>query len=916
MLTFSLTVTDNEGATHSDSVSVTVNAVNASPTAAAGTDLAVDEQTSVALNGSGTDADGDIASYAWTQTAGLPATLTGADTATPGFTAPVVLVQNGPQVLTFSLTVTDNEGATHSDSVSVTVNAVNANPSVSAGTDQMAGEGTTVALSATAEDSDGTVAGYQWMQVSGPVVALADADSANASFTAPLVYMDTNLSFTVTTMDNEGGQATDTVNVLVYSTNPDDDADGMDDLWEIVMFDTLDRDGNGDLDGDGFTDLQEFQQVTNPLAYTLPAPDGLRAIADNGQATLTWNPVEGAIGYNLYWSTQPGVTAGTGYQIADAQSGFVHDGLTNGQTYYYVVTALSEGDESVISEEASAMPGERAWHAPERIDSGSYSTLKPQIAVNASGEAVAIWRQFDGVALSAWVSHRDPINGWDVPQAIETGNDGNVFHPQVAINDAGQVVAVWEQYDGTTYNVWANRYDPQSGWGTAERIEFNTIDGRIYFRPQVAIDPAGNALVVWQKSNGHAVSIWANHYDADMGWGTAELLEEVELSPAFDPRVAMDASGNGLVVWEQRDGRRFNVMANRYVAEAGWTGAVEIETAEGSAFDPQIAMDRDGNAVAVWEQYDGERFNVWSNNFSPNTGWGAAQYVEQNPVGGGLYFRPQIAVSDEGHAVAVWQQFDGHNISIWANRQVGGNWAQAKVIEPTDHASAFGPEVAMDPAGNAVVVWEQLDSGFKFGPTSIWSTRYGIREGGWSTPRPLETNDERPAINSQVGMDAYGNSVVLWWTAGEIHSAHDGLFATLPVADAGADRSGTTREVLFLDGSGSSDAKGRPLEYYWHQLSGPDLYLSGKTTTRPSVRVPRVREATEFEYLLVVTDADGVTHTDTVVVTADPAQGGGRPGQTGADERCQRDPHPGCFLGDETHPRWGDWINPGRGHPH
>jgi K319L-like, PKD domain/Calx-beta domain len=91
---------------------------NVPPTAAAGADQTVDSGATVNLDGTGsTDTDGTIVSYAWLQTAGPSVTLTGADTATPSFTAPT-----GPATLTFQLTVTDNDGATGTDSVTISVN--------------------------------------------------------------------------------------------------------------------------------------------------------------------------------------------------------------------------------------------------------------------------------------------------------------------------------------------------------------------------------------------------------------------------------------------------------------------------------------------------------------------------------------------------------------------------------------------------------------------------------------------------------------------------------------------------------------------------------------------------------------------------------------------------------------------------
>src|SRR5206468_10404748 len=51
---------------------------------------------------------------------------------------------------------------------------------------------------------------------------------------------------------------------LLRLGGPDTDADGLDDDWEMAYFDTLSRDGTGDFDGDGWTDLQEFRGGTDP----------------------------------------------------------------------------------------------------------------------------------------------------------------------------------------------------------------------------------------------------------------------------------------------------------------------------------------------------------------------------------------------------------------------------------------------------------------------------------------------------------------------------------------------------------------------------------------------------------------------------------------------------------------------------
>jgi lysophospholipase L1-like esterase len=121
LLSFRLTVTGDQGASDTDDMSVLVRAVNALPTASAGEDQFVTENSLVNLDGTGSDdSDGTIVDYNWEQIGGSPqVVLTGEKTATPSFTAPEVT--GDVLSLIFRLTVTDNEGGTDSDEVTVYV---------------------------------------------------------------------------------------------------------------------------------------------------------------------------------------------------------------------------------------------------------------------------------------------------------------------------------------------------------------------------------------------------------------------------------------------------------------------------------------------------------------------------------------------------------------------------------------------------------------------------------------------------------------------------------------------------------------------------------------------------------------------------------------------------------------------------
>jgi hypothetical protein len=213
---FRLMVTDNLGATGSDTVNVTVNlnstGTNLPPVAMAGPDVSI-TANSVLLNAWGTnDPDGSIASYLWTKIAGPSScTITNGIYATPTMSNLVT------GVYSFRLVVTDNMGATGSDTVNVTVNlnstGTNLPPVAMAGPDVSITTSSIILNAWGTYDPDGTIAAYQWTNIAGP----ASCTITNGIYSTPTV---TNLvnglySFRLMVTDNLGATASDTVNVTV-----------------------------------------------------------------------------------------------------------------------------------------------------------------------------------------------------------------------------------------------------------------------------------------------------------------------------------------------------------------------------------------------------------------------------------------------------------------------------------------------------------------------------------------------------------------------------------------------------------------------------------------------------------------------------------------------------------------------------
>ena len=92
----------------------------------------------------------------------------------------------------------------------------------------------------------------------------------------------------------------------------------------------------------------------------LDPPANLVATAGSGQVTVSWDEVQGAVAYNVYYGTEPDIDIATAASydelLLDRQSPTMVDGLTDGTEYFFVVTAIAGPAESGASAEVSATP--------------------------------------------------------------------------------------------------------------------------------------------------------------------------------------------------------------------------------------------------------------------------------------------------------------------------------------------------------------------------------------------------------------------------------------------------------------------------------------------------------------------------------------------------------------------------------
>ncbi len=224
-IVYRLTVTDNSGNTSSDTITLALRPTDPSnqpPVAHAGTDKQVGKNSLVTLYGSGTDPDGQIIAYHWSQSGGQSVALKHDNQSIAQFIPPAVTETTD---FTFDLIVTDDQNqVSEADQVLVTVVPINNSPIVTAESNPSPiRTGGIVTLTGSANDPDSdAITLYEWSLVSCAPEATAPAiqgsNQVEAEFIAPTVTTTTLCTFKLAVTDNGTPNTTSEDSVVVTIT--------------------------------------------------------------------------------------------------------------------------------------------------------------------------------------------------------------------------------------------------------------------------------------------------------------------------------------------------------------------------------------------------------------------------------------------------------------------------------------------------------------------------------------------------------------------------------------------------------------------------------------------------------------------------------------------------------------------------
>jgi hypothetical protein len=268
-------------------------------------------------------------------------------------------------------------------------------------------------------------------------------------------------------------------------------------------------------------------------------------------------------------------------------------------------------------------------------------------------------------------------------QDSQSGAEQSMFTPSISQDARGNRIAVWEESDGKNFHIWAKRSVAGLGWGASRRLDAQN-EGNAY-SPRIAFDIQGNAMAVWEQQVGGRYKVWASCYEAGRGWGTARPIDKSATNSASDataPQVALNALGEAMAVWQQSDGRHSHIRTSRFARGVGWGASVSVGDTSTHANAPQVAFDAQDIALVVWQQLAGAQTQVWASQRSMDGSWARAAQLSAEH-GAGDAFNPTFILDPLGKAIALWQQGDAASSHLWARRfSAGAGWSASALVAP------------------------------------------------------------------------------------------------------------------------------------------------------------------------------------------------------------------------------------------
>ncbi len=358
-----------------------------------------------------------------------------------------------------------------------------------------------------------------------------------------------------------------------------------------------------------------------------------------------------------------------------------------------------------------------------------------------------------------------------VDRTVNAVSDGNQVGPEIGMRSNGDFVIVWRdssRVPGHSHDVRMRAFHHHGCQRLPER-RVNGIAPGPQSAPVIGIESQGRHVVAWQDDadGNDRWEIRARGYSPT----GSTVFEDIRVNAVSTghqrrPSVAVDASGNSVIVWEDDSNKndKMQIRARGFAADGTprFTQRTVNVVNTGQQQRPVVAMTAAGDFVVVWQD-DSEPphgvFNVFARVYRPD-GTPRTAPFRVNANASGQQRRPAVALSQSQFLVA-WEdsvsRAEGVNVRIRGFDLDGTETIVEQLATQTTSGPQRAPAVAVDQAGTFFIAWE--DDRNSRGGNQIYAA--AIRAG--TVASEITVNSNNVGTHRRPAVAASASTVVVAW---------------------------------------------------------------------------------------------------------------------------------------------------------
>jgi hypothetical protein len=507
----------------------------------------------------------------------------------------------------------------------------------------------------------------------------------------------------------------------------------------------------------------------------------------------------------------------------------------------------------------------QVFSTAKNVSNNTDYSYTPQVAVDAAGNIYAVWE--DDTANNSNILFSRSTDGgatFSVPRNL-SNSSGWSFGPRLLVDSHGGINVVWMDPTPGNQDIF---FSHSTDGGTTFSIPRNlSNDAADSGNPQLAADGNGNISVVWESDNIRYGVLFSHSTDGGATFSTPVNLATTNTSGngSFGPQIAVGVEGSINVSWEDDFNFQSDISFSRSTDKgATFSTPKNLSNNSGLSFSAQIAVDLSGNVNVVWMDDTPGKYDIlFSRSADQGASFSSPKNLSNIPGDAG---NAQIGVDANGATYVTWQNTvpPASNKDIFFVRSSDGVNFSAPVNLSNNAGNSLNPWIAVDVSGGINLGWADSTPG----RSNIFFAR-SVDAGATFASQNL-SNDSGSSADSQFAADKNGNLNVVW--SDNTPGVNQVLFSRFsnpqvtkhpPVANAGPDQTlecaGHGGTAVTLNGSASTDPDGTALSYVWTDEAGNVL----GTTAIVQLSVTMGMHT----FALTVTDAAGLTSTATTHVT-------------------------------------------------